>query len=75
MPEAYSAFVEELASAAYDTANPDDSFKSLERRAAFSKEAAGLYRDWMRAALSGALNPAQHRLVKDSRGQADAIAA
>jgi hypothetical protein len=55
MSEVQSATVKALARAAYDAAHPSDSFEALERRTAYSREAAGLYRDWIRAARSGAL--------------------
>jgi hypothetical protein len=47
--------LELLARRAYDAAHPDDSFEDLKRRAGFSREAAGLFRAWIRAARSGAL--------------------
>jgi len=42
---------EELyAQARYDACHDDDDFASLKRRAEFSREAAGLYRQWLQAA-------------------------
>jgi hypothetical protein len=34
----------------FDACHDDDDFESLKRRAVFSRESAGLYRQWMRAA-------------------------
>jgi len=41
---------EKRAQARYDACHDDDDFESLKRRAVFSRESAGLYRQWMRAA-------------------------
>ena len=53
--------LKELARKAYDAAHLNDSFSALEQRTRFSKEAAGLYRGWMRAARSGALGVASEK--------------
>jgi hypothetical protein len=59
MSEMQVAIVEALAARAYDAAHPTDSFEALKQRRAYSREAAGLYRDWIRAARSGALGPVE----------------
>jgi hypothetical protein len=41
---------EKRAQARYDACHDDDDFASLKRRAAFSRESAGLYRQWLQAA-------------------------
>jgi hypothetical protein len=38
------------AQARYDACHDDDDFVSLKRRAVFSRESAGLYRQWLQAA-------------------------
>lgn len=54
-PDAAARRAEAIAGEAYDAVHHDDSFAALKRRARFSKEDAGLFRDWMAAAERGAL--------------------
>ena len=46
--------------ARYDACHDDDDFTSLKRRAAFSRESAGLYRQWMQAATCELSNEQGH---------------
>jgi hypothetical protein len=50
----HRALLESLAREAYERCRPDDTFADLKRRMPFSKEAAGLYRDWMTIAAARA---------------------
>lgn len=44
--------LESLARDGYDRCHPDDSFDDMKRRASFSREDRGLYRDWLAAAAA-----------------------
>jgi hypothetical protein len=66
---------EALACKAYDACHSNDSFSALEQRAHFSKEAAGLYRGWMRAARSGALGTIDERTQPGADTKPSALAA
>lgn len=48
--DAERAFLEALIRDEYDRCHPDDRFDDLKRRAQFSKEDLGLYRDWLAVA-------------------------
>lgn len=48
------AWLESLVRADYDASHPDDSFDDMKRRLSFSREDAGLYRDWMELAAARA---------------------
>jgi len=41
---------EKRAQTRYDACHDDDDFESLKQRAVFSRESAGLYRQWLQAA-------------------------
>ena len=43
-------FLEELVRTEYERCHPEDTFDDLKRRSRFSKEDAGLLRDWMAVA-------------------------
>ena len=75
MSEMQFATAEALARTAYDAAHPADSFEALKRRKAYSREAAGLYRDWIRAARSGALGPVEEGSRRDTPGAGKRLAA
>jgi hypothetical protein len=66
---------EALAREAYDACHPNDSFSALKQRARFSKEAAGLYRGWMRAARSGAIGTLEDRTQPGADAKSSALAA
>jgi hypothetical protein len=68
--------LEDLARRAYDAAHLNDSFSALKERARFSKEASGLYRGWMRAARSGALDvDSEKRSQPEAKTEPTALAA
>jgi len=57
--------LESLVRADYDASHPEDSFDDMKRRRPFSREDAGLYRDWMElaAARAEAAGAASRRLI------------
>jgi hypothetical protein len=75
MSDTQFAIIEALAAKAYDAAHPADSFEALKRRKSYSREAAGLYRDWIRAARSGALGPVEEGSRRDTPGGGRRLAA
>ncbi|HET7412468.1 MAG TPA: hypothetical protein VFJ18_07370 [Pararhizobium sp.] len=48
-------YLESLVREDYDRAHPDDSFDDMKRRAPFSPEDRGLYRDWFAIAAARAV--------------------
>lgn len=60
--ESERAFLESLVRQDFDRCHPGESFEDIKRRAPYSREDQGLYRDWMviaaeRAAALGAGEP------------------
>lgn len=52
--ETERAYLEALIRDDYEYCHPDDTFDDMKRRAAFSREEKGIYRDWLAVAAARA---------------------